>query len=153
MAKSGPSRPARSVTGTVGKLRGSSESATPPADSCIEILRDGGWTPELEASLLDAPDLLQLAPEKVSMLVTAARHRHDPNLWRLSAAVAERRNENQDAIRYATEALNLQPKDVGAMALLARLQEKLDDGAASAQWHRRIVDIDPQHTDSNRALA
>src|SRR5581483_12309071 len=153
MAKSRSSRPARSVTRAVGKLQGRSEPTTLPPDACIQAIQNNGWTREVEASLLSASDLSQLAPETVSILVTEATRRNDPDLWRLSAAVAERRNENQDAIRYATDALNLRPNDVEAMTLLAQLYEKQDDSAASVQWHRRIVDIDPQSLNSNRALA
>lgn len=153
MAKLGASRPARTVMGAEGKTRMGPEPPDLSPDAYIEAIQQGGWTSDLEANLLGAPGIAQLAPESIGLLIHEARQRNDAQLWRLLAGVAERRHEDQEVVAYATEALQLQPDDVASMAVMARCAAKTRDVVAAVKWQRRILDIDSNDLGANRALA
>lgn len=136
-----------------GKLLQRSERLARSPEASLEAIRKTGWTPEVEAVLLDASTLIQLQPPFLDNLVKEAKEQRDANLWRLLAGLCERRNEDQRAILYATEALQVQPGDVATMGLLARLCEKRHADAEAIDWYQRILAVDPAHIAANRFFA
>ena len=122
-------------------------------EASLETLQKTGWTPEIEAALLDTSALLQIQPQFMDTLVKEARQQQNANVWRLVAEICERRNEDQSAVTYATEALQIQPGDVASMGLLARLCEKRQADTEAADWHRRLLEIESSQIVSHRFLA
>ena len=153
MANVESGRLSRKAPGREEKPAKRSEQSARPPEAILEEIQKTGWTPELEAELLDTPMLLQIQPQLMNNLVKEAGQQRDANLWRLLAKICERRNEDQTAVTYVTEALQIQPDDVASMGLLARLCEKRHADAEAADWHRRVLEIDPTQVASNRSLA
>ena len=122
-------------------------------EAFLETLQKTGWTPEIETALHDTSALLQIEPQFMDTLVKEARQQRNANVWRLVAEICERRNEDQSAVTYATEALQIRPGDVASMGLLARLCEKRQADTEAADWHRRLLEIEPSQIVSHRFLA
>src|SRR5262245_49980805 len=114
-------RLSRKASGGEGKSAKRSEQSARPPEAILEEIQKTGWTPELEVELLDTPILLQIQPQLMNNLVKEAGQQRDANLWRLLAKICERRNEDQTAVTYVTEALQVRPDDVASLGLLARL--------------------------------
>ena len=153
MAKRKPGRLSQKTRGRGEKLSKRAEQSARPAEAILEEIEKTGRTPELEAELLDTPMLSQIQPQLLNNLVKEAGQQRDANLWRLLAKICERRNEDQAASTYATEALQIQPDDVASMGLLARLCEKRHADAEATDWHRRVLETDPTQAASNHSLA
>lgn len=153
MANLEPSRPSRNTGTTKGKLRKRNGAHLRAPGVYFAEIQQTGWTPEIEADLFAAPSQLHIQPELMADLIADAAQRNDGKLWRLLACVNESKGEDHYAMTCATEALQLQPTDVMAMGVLARLSEKRQTEPEAADWHRRILEIDPTQVDSLRFLA
>jgi tetratricopeptide (TPR) repeat protein len=153
MANSKAERLSGKVAGAKGRLlKRPGKSARSP-EASLAAIQKTGWTPEAEVELLSAPALGQIQLQSLDNLVQEAGARHDPNLWRLLAGICERRNEDQHAILYATEALQIQPDDVATMTLLARLWEKRHAETEAVGWYQRILALDSTNVAANQFFA
>ena len=153
MANLEPSRSTRNASTMRGKLRKKNGEHVRTPDAYFAEIQKTGWTPQIEADLFATPSQLQIQPELMESLIKDAGQRRDAKLWRLLACVSESKSEDRYAATCATAALQLEPADVTAMGVLARLCEKHQAEQEAADWHRRILAVDPMQLGSLRFLA
>lgn len=152
MAKTTSSRRGRTVKGADEKSEQSRGTSPFSVEACVKAIRETGWSPEWDTTLLEA-SRSGIDPQVMDELVREARRLNNGNLWRLLAQIAAQAGADSDAKAHATEALQLQPDDVPTMIQLGQLAEKRRDKVATVQWYRRILDIDENEVNTNRALA
>lgn len=132
------------------KLAGEHDSTH---DTGTAVARTDGWGLAMEAALSQGADPLQLSSQSASTWAEMAAQRQDARLWRLLARTCEEKGEYCEALKYATEALHVQPDEVASLSLLARLHEKQPANGDAVHWHQQVLVHDPTRKTSNRFLA
>jgi len=119
----------------------------------VAALQKGVASAEIESMLFRQDFLLSTYPRSIAELAVMAVRKKSGQLWRLLARVCEINTNYDDALTFLTAALQVDPQDIAALSMLARVAEKRGQLKEAARWHRRVLEINPHLLVSTLFLA
>jgi tetratricopeptide (TPR) repeat protein len=126
----------------LGKTREAVGDDRGAVEAYLAAIAQGGWGPELDAAVARDELWRKTYPASADALLRVAARRETLSLWRRVARLCEAKREYEKATALLVEAVRVNPEDVAALSILARVSAR-QDWQRAADWHRRILAVNP----------